>query len=112
MTGVAVPEDFPWEPWPALLAGAQPKFAGRLIDGKFIVGLTAEERAERYLMCQDLVDQLVSYCQRKASEHPDSTRDALLAGVEKGIRGKQVEWGLGWPEVDWIVGRVRAGFRE
>jgi hypothetical protein len=39
-----VPPDFPWDPTPALLSGTQPKLSGRWIDGRFVVGLTAEER--------------------------------------------------------------------
>jgi hypothetical protein len=47
-----VPVYFPWDPTPALLSGTQPKLAGRWIDGRFVVGLTAEERFIRWDMCE------------------------------------------------------------
>ncbi|MGF6937037.1 hypothetical protein OKW41_006199 [Paraburkholderia sp. UCT70] len=41
----AVPEDFPWDTTPASLGGAQPKLAlRRMPDGRFVSGLTPEER--------------------------------------------------------------------
>jgi hypothetical protein len=49
-----VPEDFPREPYDTLLAGSQPKFALRSVDGKYRVGLTNEELLERYDACEDL----------------------------------------------------------
>lgn len=54
-----VPPDFPWDPTPALLSGTQPKLAGRMLDGRFVVGLTAEERFIRWDLCEDLARQLV-----------------------------------------------------
>ncbi|WP_145987417.1 hypothetical protein [Cupriavidus taiwanensis] len=106
---VEIPLDFPNDPFPAAVGGAQPKFATRVVDGTYVVGLTHEERVERYLMCADLVDQLSNYCRRKADEHPDWSQEALLNRMEKGIRDKQAVWNLGRSEVDWIVARVRAG---
>src|SRR5260370_16031442 len=53
-----VPADFPWDPTPALLSGTQPKLAGRLIDGRFVVGLTAEDRCIRWDMLAGLRQQL------------------------------------------------------
>jgi len=102
-----VPDDFPRDPFPASLAGAQPKLAGRLIDGKFVVGLTEEERAGRYKACQDLVDQLVAYCHRKAIECPARSSDDLLDWVARGARNKQVAWRLGGPEIEWVIEQVR-----
>ena len=42
-----IPDSFPLDPWPAALSGAQPKLAVRLIDGKYVTGLTDAERIER-----------------------------------------------------------------
>lgn len=76
--GVTVPDDFPHDPFPAALSGAQPKVAARLIDGKYVVGLTEDERRGRYLMCHDLVEQLIEYAERKRTERTDLTLPALL----------------------------------
>ena len=63
-----VPEDFPWDPFPASLAGAQMKVAAREIDGKYVVGLTEDERRGRYMVCLDLVPE----------GHPNSPSDGHL----------------------------------
>ena len=34
---VLVPEDFPHDPFPAVLAGAQPKVVAREVDGRYVV---------------------------------------------------------------------------
>ena len=66
-----VPDDFPRDVTPASLSGAQPKLAGRLIEGKLVVGLTEDERRERWDICEDLAQQLVGHfatdeaCNRK-----------------------------------------------
>jgi len=58
----------------------------------------------------DLVDQLVRYCERTASEPPAKTRDELLDWVARGVRNKQAAWQLGGAEIDWVIGRMRKAF--
>ena len=53
-----IPDSFPLDPWPAALSGAQPKLAVRLIDGKYVTGLTDAERIERYEICEALAQRL------------------------------------------------------
>jgi hypothetical protein len=99
-----VPDDFPWNPTPALLSGTQPKLAGRLIDGRFVVGLTAEERYIRWDMCEDLAQQLVPKTLKDAAKFPQNSRDATLKRMRRAIEGKQ------WTErveTDWLMERLR-----
>lgn len=105
---VLVPEDFPHDPFPAVLAGAQPKVVAREVDGRYVVGLTEEERCGRYLMCLDLVEQLTGYTERKRIERHDLTLTRLLDEVDVGIRRKG--WELGKVEFDWIMSRLRSHF--
>jgi len=105
---VLVPEDFPHDPFPAVLAGAQPKIVAREVDGRYVVGLTEEERRGRYLMCLDLVEQLTGYTERKRIERHDLTLTRLLDEVDVGIRRKG--WELGKVEFDWIISRLRSHF--
>lgn len=107
--GVVVPDDFPRDPFPAALSGCQPKFSARLVAGKYVVGLTKEERAERYLGCLDLVDHLTAYVNRKRAQKPDLTTDALLDNVESRIPHQG--WDLGKTEVSWIAKQLRARFQ-
>lgn len=104
----AVPDDFPRDPFPAALSGAQPKFAARLIEGRYVVGLTPEERAERYLGCLDLVDQLTAYVHKKLAQKPDLTLTAVLDNLASRI--PQQGWDLGGPELVWIEKHLRARF--
>lgn len=106
-----VPDDFPRNPFPASLAGTQAKFAARMINGRCVVGLTDDERAERYAMCLDLVEQLVAYCRRKSLEQPTRSPNELLGWVERGVRNKQAVWQLGGTEVDWIVAQMRRSYK-
>ncbi|PRX84133.1 hypothetical protein B0G73_1611 [Paraburkholderia sp. BL25I1N1] len=76
-----VPEDFPRNVTPASLPGAHPKLAGRLIDGKFVVGLTEEERFERWDICEDLAQQLIGVARKEASKYPEHSRDVTLERV-------------------------------
>lgn len=105
-----VPDDFPRDPFPAALSGAQPKFSARLIDGKYVVGLTPEERAERYLGCLDLVDQLTAYVKRKVIEKPDHTQAEILDNLA--ARMPHQGWDVGRTELDWMEKHLRARFAE
>lgn len=105
---VTVPDDFPRDPFPAALSGTQAKFAARLIDGRYVVGLTLEERAERYVGCLDLVDQLTAYVNRKTTEKPDLTQSAVLDSLAS--RMPHQGWDLGKSELEWMEKHLRARF--
>jgi hypothetical protein len=99
-----VPVDFPWDPTPALLSGTQPKLAGRWIDGRFVVGLTAEERYIRWDMCEDLAQQLVPKILKDAANYAQHPNDAMLRRMRRAIEGKK------WTErveADWLMERLR-----
>ena len=86
-TSKTIPADFPRDILPAALAGIQPN-AARLVDGRFVAGLTEDERGERYDACEDLAQQLAAYCTRKASENPDWTRETAIERVRRGMVAK------------------------
>ncbi|ANB74755.1 hypothetical protein AYM40_15840 [Paraburkholderia phytofirmans OLGA172] len=99
-----VPDDFPRDTTPASLAGSQPKFAGRLIAGRFVVGLTAPERYQRWDVCEDLARQLVSKTLKDAAKFPENSHDVTLRRMRRAIEGK------GWTsvvETDWLMARLR-----
>lgn len=103
MTSV-VPNDFPRDPWPTAISGAQLKIGARLIDGKYTAGLTNDERHARYAVCADLVNQLVQYCQRKHKERPNESLAVLLHRVDEAIRKKG--WDLSSVELTWCMTKV------
>jgi hypothetical protein len=99
-----VPADFPKDITPALLAGSTVKLSGRMIDGKFVVGLTAEERFERWDLCEDLAQQLIAIAHKDAAKFPQHTRDVTLRRVRRGLEGKR--W-VTVVEADWLMTRLR-----
>ena len=101
---MTVPDDFPWDTTPASLSGAQPKLAGRLIDGRFVVGLTPEERYERWDLCEDLARQLVPKALADAAKYPENSRADTLQRMRNAMQRK------GWVsvvEMDWLIARLR-----
>ncbi|MEZ2307256.1 hypothetical protein AB6809_11570 [Paraburkholderia sp. RCC_158] len=101
---MTAPEDFPWDTTPAALSGTHPKVAGRMIDGKFVVGLTATERFERWDVCEHLAHQLVAVARKDAAKHPQHSHEEMLQRVRRDLERK------GWVEVvemDWLTKRLR-----
>jgi len=101
---VPIPNDFPRDPHPGTLPGAQEKLLARLIDGRYIVGLTEEELQVRYDACVNLVDQLVPYCLRKKTENPSWTTADVLRRVHVGVQAKR--WGYSLAEIHWMVNKL------
>ena len=102
---VIVPEDFPWDPFPASLAGAQMKVAAREIDGKYVVGLTAEELHDRWFFCEDLAIQFAARTTRKLAEGKVPDLEAFYRDTERRIRAQP--WGLSEEEIQWLMKRSR-----
>jgi hypothetical protein len=103
---VVVPEDFPASVPAGTVAGAQPKVGVREEEGAFTNNGVAA-RAERYDICQDLVNQLVAYTEHKRAEKPDNEVGKLVTQVLAQVRKKQFGWGLSPAEAEWISMRVR-----
>ena len=106
----AIPADFPRDPHPASLPGSQLKFSARKIDGRYVVGLTAEELQERYEMCKDLATQLITRTKRKKDEGLVPDIELFYADTESRIRAQSVrdQWDFSEPELRWIFTKVRA----
>ncbi|MDR6472145.1 hypothetical protein J2777_005886 [Paraburkholderia graminis] len=100
-----IPVDFPQNPTPALLSGTQPKLARRMIDGRFVGGLTAEERWVRWDICEDLAQQLVAKTLKDAAKYPKNSREVTLRRMRHAIERKN--W-TARVETDWLMERLRA----
>lgn len=90
--GVLVSADFPRDPFPSTLPGSQPKFLAWQIDGCYVVGLTEDERKERFLACRDLVAQVTAYTLKKHPRRPSLITAALLQEIDIAIRRKGWDW--------------------
>ena len=104
-----VPADFP-RGIPAAVPGVQPKLCVRLVDDKYVAGWTADELRCRHANCDDLVQQLVTYSQRKSAENPDWTHEFNLSRTERAMasKGRSGEWDVTVDEQAWIMARLRA----
>lgn len=103
-----VPEDFPREPAPGSIAGAQPKLLVRQVDGRYQTRLTDDELWVRYDACEDLATQLSEYALRKITTS-GLLPDVALSRAEKGLRLKvnTGEWDFSQGEVDWVAKRTK-----
>ncbi len=101
-----IPTDFPRNPFPSAVGGAQNKFSARRIGGKYVVGLTDDELIDRYEVCADLVEQLVKYCLRKERENPDWTHAFIIERTANGLGSERIGLGLSLDETGWVMLRV------
>lgn len=103
-----VPDDFPREPWPGLVPGAQPKLLVREKNRRYHTGLTDEELWTRYDACEDLSGQLAEYASGKMSAS-DLSLDDALERVEKGLKAKvgAGQWDFSRGEMAWLMQRTR-----
>lgn len=99
-----VPADFPRDPFPGALPGAQLKYLAQMVNGRLVVGLTQDELAGRFKVCQEYLGLLVPYAARKVRLHK-WTREAILMRIHNGIRIKNE--GFTPAEIEWLVKRVR-----
>lgn len=107
-TDKPIPDDFPRSTPLSAVAGVQPKLAVRKVSDRYITGLTEEELQRRYAYCDDLAQQLMAYCRRKALEHPEWTHEANLDRMARGVAQKAEAWDLSVEEQRWIEGQVKA----
>jgi len=103
-----VPDDFPREPMPGLVSGAQPKLLVREVAGRYHSGLTDEELWTRYDACENLAGQLAEYASRKISASGLSLDDAM-GRVERGLKAKvgAGQWDFFRSEMAWMMKRTR-----
>ena len=109
-----IPADFPRESHPASVQGVQPKIAVGRDGERYITGLTEDELRERYEACEDLAQQLATYCTRKAAEHPDWTVEFNIERTARGLARKVSagEWDVSVAEQQWLMTRVREKFQR
>lgn len=100
-----VPEDFPRGFTAPTIPGAQAKFTARVIDGRFVVGLTDGELQERWEYCEDLARQLAERTRRKQAAGLIADLDAFYRATEHRVRGQG--WDLSNNEINWLMQRTR-----
>ncbi|CAJ2754140.1 Uncharacterised protein [Burkholderia pseudomallei] len=104
-----VPDDFPREPLPGVVPGAQPKLLAQEKDGQYYTGLADDELLTRYEVCEDFARQLSAYTSRKIRQFGWSFADTF-AKIERSVNGKVSagEWDFSPAEIAWVMKRTRA----
>ena len=98
-----VPKDFPATAVPSVVAGAQPKMNLVEEGGKFYApGTSPGEVMAAFQMCDDLVAQMVPYCQRKRATY-EGNQEATVKATLKGVLAKR--WCTD-AQCVWIMRRV------
>lgn len=100
-----VPSDFP-RPMPGSLSGVQPKLAMRLVQGKYVEGLTNDELFERYDACRDLALQVADKARTKRAKYLDLSLDEFLRRLRLGV--EQKGWDVSPDELTWVMLQVRS----
>ncbi|MPW23261.1 conserved hypothetical protein [Paraburkholderia piptadeniae] len=103
MTDADVPAAFPRETAPPVVSGAQPKVCARLSNGVYVNGQSDDEREERWLLCEDLANQLVRVARNEALAHPAQSPTQTLERVRVSVARK------GWvspDELEWLIRRL------
>ena len=107
-----VPEDFPVIATVSAVSGAQPKMNLVEEGGRFYApGMSPGEVLAVFQMCDDLVSQMVPYCQRKLATY-EGNQDATVKAALKGLLAKrwctdaQCVWIMrrAVDELQWTVG--------
>ncbi|CAM3471290.1 hypothetical protein [Paracidovorax anthurii] len=100
---LGVPDDFPVTATVSVVAGAQPKMNLVEEGGKFYApGTSPGEVLAAFQTCNDLVSQMVSYCQRKLPTY-EGNQDATVKAALKGLLAKR--WCTD-AQCVWIMRRV------
>lgn len=100
-----VPAEFPRDPTPAVVPGAQPKVCARLSHGVYVAGQTGDERRERWLVCEDLAKQLVPVARKDALSHANHSPHQTLERVRVSVAHKV--W-VSSDELAWLMLRLQA----
>lgn len=102
-----VPDDFPMPVHMGSIGGAQPKLSAVLYDGIFYaVGTTPPEVYERWILCNDLAEQLTEKsAQSKSGKRAHMSETEILEQYFSRLIA--TKW-TSVPEARWIIQKVAA----
>ncbi|MFM0132754.1 hypothetical protein [Paraburkholderia sediminicola] len=83
-----VPASFPRDMMPPVVSGAQPKLCAVLVDGIYVTGQTDTARFERWLICEELANELVPIVRKEGAAHPQHSNDRTLDRICSSVARK------------------------
>lgn len=108
MNRQCVPDNFPRASLQGAVSGAQPKLLLRKTGDVYRSAPTDTDVYERYIVCDDLAQQLASYASRKMAENGWSLQTTMLK-IEVGFLNKICSeiWEFSDAEIAWTIERTR-----
>lgn len=103
-----VPDNFPRASSYGAVPGAQPKLLLRKVGDTYQSGPSDADVYKRYIVCEDLAQQLKVYASRKMTQNAWSLQSVVSKieeGVLKKVRGRI--WKFSDAEIAWTIGRLR-----
>lgn len=103
------PADFPRENAPGSVSGVQPKILVVKVDDRFISEVDEEEIYRRWLVCDDLVQQLVAKTVKRMREGRVADLDDYVNKLQQWLEAQEWDgWKVTGPEARWTCDRIKA----
>lgn len=102
------PADFPRDDTPGAVSGAQPKLLLTKIGDRFVAGMDEGEIYRRWLVCDDMVQQLVVKTTKRMKGGRVDNLDAYVDKLRQWLESQEWDgWRLTGAEARWIRDRIR-----
>ncbi len=102
------PADFPRQHAPGSVSGVQPKLVVVKVDDRFISEVDEEEIYRRWLVCEDLVQQLVVKTVQRMREGRVADLTEYAAKLQQWLETQEWEgWKATWSEARWMGDRIK-----
>ena len=107
-TAEKAPTDFPREPTLGGVSGVQPKLLLSKVDGQFLPDIDEEEVHRRWLVCEDLVQQLVVKTVKRMLEGRVNDLDDYVNKLQLWLEAQAWDgWKVTSAEARWMRDRIQ-----
>ena len=102
------PPDFPREPELGSVSGAQPKLLLTKVGDRFLTGFTEDEVHRRWLVCEDLVQQIVAKTGKRMREGRINDLNDHVNKLQVWLEAQAWEgWSVTSAEARWMRDRIQ-----
>ena len=102
------PPDFPREPELGSVSGAQPKLLLTKVGDRFLTGFTEDEVHRRWLVCEDLVQQIVAKTGKRMREGRINDLNDYVNKLQVWLEAQVWEgWSVTSAEAWWMRDRTQ-----
>ncbi len=102
------PVDFPRSETPGAVSGAQPKLLLTKVGDRFVAGFTEDEIYRRWLVCEDLVQQIVTKTGKRMREGRINDLNDYVNKLQVWLEAQVWEgWSVTSAEARWMRDRIQ-----